>query len=121
MQPEFSQSAPIYVQLMDISKRNIIRGEWRAGEKMPPVRDLAVKFGVNPNTVQRALSELEREGLVYSERTAGRFITKDVGAITALKDKTAKEYIQNFLGHMKQLGFNKEQLIKLIKEEDYNE
>ncbi len=87
---------------------------------MPPVRDLAVRFGVNPNTVQRALSELEREGLVYSERTAGRFITKDVSTITSLKDKTAKGYVQNFLEQMKQLGFNKEQLIKLIKE-DHNE
>ena len=76
-QDDYTPGIPIYLQIIEKIKAKIISGEWRAGDRVPPVRELSLSFGVNPNTMQRSLSELEREGLLYSERTAGRFVTAD--------------------------------------------
>ena len=77
MQWQFSNDAPIYTQLIQQVKVGIVTGAFPPGERLPSVRDLATEAGVNPNTMQRALAELERDGLVYSQRTAGRFVTED--------------------------------------------
>lgn len=84
--------------------------------KLPSVRDLASEAAVNPNTMQKALSELERSGLVYSQRTSGRFITEDVKMIEELKSSLAKEKIHEFLENMQKLGFQKEETIRLMTE-----
>lgn len=103
---QYDSNIPIYLQIMEKIKRRIVSGEWKAGERIPAVRELAIAFGVNPNTMQRALSELERDGLLFSERTAGRFITRDSGLIRETRERMADELIQRFLIQMEQLGYS---------------
>ena len=86
----YDTNVPIYLQLIEKIQRMIVTGEWRAGERIPAVRELALAFGVNPNTMQRALAELERDGLLYSERTSGRFVTEDQAHILRLRDSLAQ-------------------------------
>ena len=95
---------------------DIISGLYIPGDKLPSVRELAQKASVNPNTMQKALSELERTGLVYSQRTSGRFITEDTAMIENLKSELAKELIMQFLDNMQKLGIQKEEAISLISE-----
>ena len=106
---------PIFMQIIEIIQLEIISGKYRPGDKLPSVRDLASEAAVNPNTMQKALSELERSGLVYSQRTSGRFITEDVKMIEELKSSLAKEKIHEFLENMQKLGFQKE-TIRLMTE-----
>ena len=110
-------SRPIYLQLEDLIKARIIAGIYKPGERLPSVRELAAEAAVNPNTMQKALTELERSGLVYVQRTSGRFITEDTNIMKELKEHLAKEQIQLFLTHMKQLGFQKEDIIRLLTQE----
>ena len=110
-------SRPIYLQLEDLIKVRIIAGTYKPGERLPSVRELAAEAAVNPNTMQKALTELERSGLVYAQRTSGRFITEDTNIMKELKEHLAKEQIQLFLTHMKQLGFQKEDIIRLLTQE----
>ncbi len=105
---------PIFIQIMDIISLDIISGKYSPGEKLPSVRDLAQEASVNPNTMQKALSELERTGLVFSQRTSGRFITEDVQMIEDLKSQKAKEKIKEFLENMEKLGVNHEETIALV-------
>lgn len=105
---------PIFMQLMEIIQISIISGKYPPGSKLPSVRDLASEAAVNPNTMQKALAELERSGLVFSQRTSGRFITEDVTMIEKLKSTLAREKIEQFLKSMEQLGFQKEETIALI-------
>ena len=105
---------PIYLQLMERIQRDIIAGVYQPGDKLPSVRDLALEAAVNPNTMQKALSELERSGLVYSQRTSGRFITEDTEMLTQMKKELATEHIQEFLQKMEQLGFSRAELLTLV-------
>ena len=120
MDDSFRPDIPIYLQLVDIMRTKIARGEWPPGEKIPAVRDLAVTFGVNPNTMQRSLSELEREGLLYSERTTGRYTTKDTQMIAKARRAMAMDYIDVFLKKMFEMGFSKEQIKEIINKEVEN-
>ena len=110
-------SRPIYLQIEDLIKTNIIAGVYQPGQKLPSVRDLAAEAAVNPNTMQKALTELERGGLVYTQRTSGRFITEDVSKMTELKEQLAREQIQLFLKNMEQLGLTKEDIRRLLEKE----
>ena len=105
---------PIYLQLMERIQRDIIAGVYQPGDKFPSVRDLAREAAVNPNTMQKALSELERSGLVYSQRTSGRFITEDTEMLTQMKKELATEHIQEFFQKMEQLGFSRAELLTLV-------
>lgn len=105
---------PIYLQLMECIQRDIIAGVYQPGDKLPSVRDLALEAAVNPNTMQKALSELERSGLVYSQRTSGRFITEDTEMLTQMKKELATEHIQEFFQKMEQLGFSRAELLTLV-------
>ena len=116
MEYQFTNDKPIYLQLIDYFKAQIISGELPEGSRLDSVRDLAVKAQVNPNTMQKALSELERMGLVRTERTSGRFITDDKEKIKAMKAELAKTEIEEFLDKMKSLGFDKDEVIKIINE-----
>ena len=82
----FNDNAPIYLQIVHSLQRGIAGGVYPPGSRLPSVRELALEAGVNPNTMQRALSELERTGLVCSQRTAGRFVTEDAAALTQLRN-----------------------------------
>ena len=114
MQWELDSERPVYIQLMEQIQAGIISGVFKPGDKLPSVRDLAAEATVNPNTMQKALSELERIGLVYANRTSGRFITSDEEMITLLKGKSAKEQIIDFIERMKQLGFSPEETLALV-------
>ena len=103
MKWQFSNDAPIYSQLIAQIKVGIVSGAFPPGERLPSVRDLATEAGVNPNTMQRALTELERDGLVYSQRTTGRFVTEDQAMIASAKRSLAERHIQAFLEAMTHL------------------
>lgn len=109
-----NSSRPIFIQLIEIIQLDIISGKYEPGGKLPSVRDLAAEAAVNPNTMQKALQELERSGLVFSQRTSGRFITEDTKMIEELKSTLAKEKIEQFLESMQQLGYQKEETIALM-------
>ena len=107
---------PVFIQIIEKLKLDIITGVYKPGDKLPSVRDLAGEAAVNPNTMQRAFSELERDGLVYTMRTSGRFITEDITMIQSLKEQMAINAIAEFLSNMERLGFNKEDAISLLNE-----
>ena len=113
---EFNLSSPIYLQIMQEIKRKIASAEYKPGMRVPSVRELAVFYAVNPNTMQRALLELEREKLLFSERTSGRFVTEDQTEIARLRDEMADQAIEEFLFRMEGLGFDSEQISAKIKE-----
>ncbi|WP_027399694.1 GntR family transcriptional regulator [Anaerovorax odorimutans] len=115
MANQFQANMPIYLQLVDQFKHRIISGELKVGSKLESVRDLAVQFEVNPNTMQRALAELERDGLVYSERTSGRYITKDKESINKMREKIAQEIIEQFIEKMTSLGFSIQETLELFQ------
>ena len=117
MQWQFSNDAPIYTQLIQQIKIGIVTGGFPPGERLPSVRDLATEAGVNPNTMQRTLAELERDGLVYSQRTAGRFVTEDHTMIQTAKRGLAQRHIKTFLEAMLQLGFQREEILALLEQE----
>ena len=93
----FDDKLPIYLQIIRILKSDLARGKYQPGEKLPAVRELALSAGVNPNTMQRALAQLEAEGLVYTERTTGRFVTEDTALLEQLRDETASAMIRRKL------------------------
>ena len=109
---------PIYSQLVEQIKLGIVSGSLLPGERLMSVRDMATEAGVNPNTMQRALQELERDGMVYSQRTAGRFVTENMQVIERAKKKLAEEQIRSFLGAMKKLGYQREEIFALLKEKE---
>lgn len=111
----FSDDRPIYIQLMEQIQLRIVSGVYKAGDKLPSVREIASDAAVNPNTMQKALTELERTGLVYSQRTSGRFITEDINMIKDIRNDLAKEQIEKFLYNMKKIGYTKKETIELIE------
>lgn len=113
---DLDNDRPIYLQLMERIQHDIISGVYRPGDKIPSVRDLALDAAVNPNTMQKALSELERSGLVYSQRTSGRFITEDEKLLKKMKMDLATEHIHQFFEQMYHLGFSDEETLELIRE-----
>ena len=121
MQWQFSNEMPIYSQLLEQIKIGIVSGMFPPGERLPSVRDLATEAGVNPNTMQRAMTELERDGLVYSQRTAGRFVTEDHAVIQAAKRDLAQRHIHAFLAAMLRLGYGREEIISLLEQEHQEE
>ena len=119
----FNSDMPIYTQLISQIKFAIVSGELPPGERMNTVRDLAAEAGVNPNTMQRAFQELEREGLVFSQRSSGRFVTEDVSIIEKAKMALAQEHISKFISSMERLGYDRAEIIALLEgknEEDNN-
>ena len=111
----FNDHTPIYQQIMEHIKLSIAVGEYNAGDKLMAVRELAAEAEVNPNTMQKALSELEREGLLRSQRTSGRFITEDKEMIANLRSSLAREHIDWYINKMKQLGFSAEDAVEQLK------
>lgn len=106
---------PIYAQIMERITMDIISGIYTPGAKLPSVRDLAQEAGVNPNTMQKALSELERTGLLFSQRTSGRFITEDLAMIEKTKHDLSSMQIREFLEKMERIGFTKDTTIELME------
>ena len=115
MEWNFRNDQPIHSQLTQRLTEAIVSGIYAPGEKLPSVRELALEAGVNPTTVQRALTELEREGLVFSQRTAGRFVTENENMIVNAKLRIADERVSEFLRSMKTLGCGRQEIISLIE------
>lgn len=116
MQWKLSDDRPIYVQLMETITAAIASGTLAAGSRLPSVREMAAQAGVNPNTMQRALAELERDGLLYSQRTAGRFVTDQSDRITQKRKELAMQQIRIFLSSMKEMGYTSKQTLNLIQQ-----
>lgn len=111
----FNDNVPIYQQIIEHIKLSIAIGEYSAGEKLLPVRELASVAEVNPNTMQKALAELEKQRLVFSQRTSGRYITDDEETIKMLRKSLAEEHISWFLTKMAQLGYSNDEAIEQLK------
>lgn len=112
---QFSNDAPIYAQLIRQIRAGIVSGAFSPGERLPSVRDLAMEAGVNPNTMQRALAQLENEGLVRTERTAGRYVTEDRALIEQLRAEAARNLTAEFLEKMRRIGYGPEQAATLLE------
>lgn len=109
---------PIYAQLVDQIQRMIVTGIFPAGSRLPSVRELAAEAAVNPNTMQRALVKLEEDGLLYTQRTSGRYVTEETERIMEVKRALAKELIRQFVENMNRLGYTREQSVELLKKEE---
>ncbi|MES9693116.1 GntR family transcriptional regulator [Bacillus toyonensis] len=115
MKTEFSPNIPIYVQVMEYIKKEIVTGRLAPGEKIPAVRELAGKLQVNPNTIQRTFQELEREGIAETRRGTGRFVTMNEEKITELRKEMAEELLDNFINGMNNLGFMEEEIVSILR------
>jgi DNA-binding transcriptional regulator YhcF (GntR family) len=113
---KFENNLPIYVQIVDYLKSQIISGVLKEGDKLPSVREIATELKVNPNTVQRSYQELERENLVFTQRGMGTFVTEDKKVIKDLKKNLANNILNNFIEDMKAIGFSSNDIIELINE-----
>ncbi len=112
---EISSEKSVYLQLVDIIKQKIMSGEYQPGQRMESVRELAAEAAVNPNTMQRALAELEREGLLYTQRTSGRFVSEDAGLIAGLRQNGAKQKAREFYQEMIQTGLTPDEIRSLLE------
>jgi len=117
----FEANRPIYTQLLELIQHRIITGTYGPGEKLPPVRELALEAGVNPNTMQKAMSELERTGLIHVQRTTGRFVTEDEQMIRDCRQQLALDKIAGFLHSMQELGYEREEILELMEQETMTE
>ena len=113
----FNNDRPIYAQITSQIERGIVTGEFSPGSSLPSVRVLAEEAEVNPNTMQKALADLETKGLLFAQRTAGRFVTEDRKMIENLKENLAKDYILTFLSGMKSIGIEKDETIEMLKKD----
>ncbi len=120
MKIEFDESKPIYLQIADAIKKAIARGDFSMGEKVPSVRELALEIKVNPNTVQHAYQELIREGVLFTKRGQGNFVTEDPKKIRDLKMELVNRIVENFVKEMEELGYRikKDTLTNLLEEEN---
>ena len=112
----FNNERPIYIQLVETIRVQIVSGKLKSGERLPSVRELALTAKVNPNTMQKALAELEDEGLVYTERTNGKFVTINNELIEKIKKELAEEKVKNYINDMKNIGISYEETIKYLQE-----
>lgn len=111
----FDEKSPIYIQIAKHIKMKIISQEIKSGDQLPTVRELAEEAGVNPNTMQRAFSELEHEGIVFSKRTSGRFVTEDEKLIKQKRHELATEELQSFVQNMHHIGFDTSDTIAVLE------
>ncbi len=115
MEWKFSDDVPIYLQIIEMMKTDIVSGKYKSGDRLPAVRDLAMEAGVNPNTVQRAYAELERQGLVQSERTSGRFVSIDDKKIQELRKDLSEQSIREFFAKLRKLGMEDRMIKDAVK------
>lgn len=116
---KLNSDAPIYLQLIEYLQNRIVTGDYPPASQIPSVRDLAYQAGVNPNTMQKALVELERTGLVTNQRTAGRFVTEDSRLIKQTRHQLANQTMIEFEQAMTELGYNKQETLDLLQKHNY--
>ena len=115
MKWDFKSGEPIYQQIMRVLRTQIASGEYPPGCRFPAVRELALEAGVNPNTMQRALAELEREGLLVTVRTTGKFVTEDQELISRTRSDLAADSIRALIGSLKNLGLTEDQILAEVE------
>lgn len=115
MAPQFDNNIPIYIQLVEQIKIDIISGKIKPGDRLPSVRDYALEMKVNPNTMQKALQELEEIKLVYTERTNGKYVTEERKLIEKYKKQYADELSKKYFHNMEEIGYTKEETIKYLE------
>ena len=115
---EYNSSLPIYLQVANLIKRDIVTGKRELGEKLPSVRELAVSYTINPNTVSRVYKELEMEGVCFTRRGMGTFVTENPKKVKSMKEEMAGKLIREFLEGMQQLGFTRAEAIRILEEKD---
>ncbi|WP_172252379.1 GntR family transcriptional regulator [Saccharibacillus deserti] len=113
---EFDNNMPIYLQIMNYIKLQIVTGKLGPGEKIPSVRELASELKINPNTIQRTFQELEREGVAESRRGLGRFVTSEDEKIMTIKKEMAADLLERFIGGMRELGFDNRNIVKIVSD-----
>ena len=113
---DLSSDRPIYTQILEKIQTRIISGIYKPGERLPSVRELAAEASVNPNTMQKAFTELERSGLIQTQRNSGRTVTEDTSMIKQIQTQVALSQVQSFFSTMMELGFNKEEILAFVKE-----
>ena len=112
----FDNERPIYIQLVELIRTDIVSGKYEKGSKLPSVRELALTMKVNPNTMQKALVELENEKLIYTERTNGKYVTEDEKKLEKIKKHLAQEKVNNYLNSMQSIGINYEDALSHLQE-----
>lgn len=117
---ELDADRPIYAQLVERVQMQIVSGYYEPGGKLPSVRELAAVAAVNPNTMQKAFAELERSGLIITQRTNGRTVTEDTELIADIKQSLAQEHMKDFFSRMKELGYTEKEIVALV-EKNYEE
>lgn len=115
MKVDFNDNIPIFIQIISAIKEDIISGSIKSGEKLPSVRELSKSLEVNPNTVQRAYMELEREGVINTHRGLGAFITEDINKISNLKQEVARNTVHTFITSMEKLGYKTTEAVQILK------
>lgn len=116
MSIEFDNNLPIYLQIMNYIKREIVTGKLKAGDKIPSVRELAAELQINPNTVQRTFQELEREEVVETRRGLGRYVTSEEAKIMLIKKEMAGDLLDHFINGMQELGFSNRDIASIVAE-----
>lgn len=116
---EFDNTRPIYLQLMEQIQTMILSGEYPLGSQLPPVRELAQIAAVNPNTLQKAFTELELTGLIYAKRTAGRFVTQDITLLDNLRDQLATQETRRYLQNMANLGLDADACLQQLQQRNF--
>lgn len=111
---DLADDRPIYLQLVETIQMQIVSGEYPPGAKLPTVRDLAATAAVNPNTMQKAFSELERSGLIITQRTNGRNVTENMDLIAHVRQELAAQYRTDFFGEMQRLGFSQKEAAEFL-------
>ncbi len=114
---KLTDDRPIWLQLTEQMTRRIITGVYPPGSRLPSVRELAAEAGVNPNTMQRALAQLEQDGLAKADRTAGRMVTQDTGVLDAVRRAQARVVMEQYVQAMAELGYSPDEAAALLKEE----
>ncbi|SFI14267.1 DNA-binding transcriptional regulator YhcF, GntR family [Pseudobutyrivibrio sp. OR37] len=115
---QYDSKIPIYLQVIKFLKTDIISGQIKCGQKLPSSRELAVTYTINPNTAARVYQELEREGVCYTKRGMGTFVTEDEGVITMLREQMAEEALDVFLKSMSELGISIDEAVELLKQRE---
>lgn len=112
---EYNNNLPIYIQVIHDIKMNIMKGNIELGDKLPSGRDLALQYQINPNTASRIYKELELEEICFTKRGLGTFVTEDKNKLLVMKEDMSKQLIENFMIGMKNLGFNKQEVVSILE------
>lgn len=116
MNIQFDEKIPIYIQIIESIKKDMVNGELKPGDKLPSVREMAEQYKVNPNTIQRVYQELEREKITYTQRGMGTYISDERGMVLKMKKEMARELLNNFISGMERLGFTPKEIQEVVND-----